>query len=156
MTALPADSAPTTYDRILARMQATLPDVAPDRLATAFWRAVADAEAPAPRLRVVRTPARHLSAAEAIEQVALYCTLVLDPVTPSDIVGDRRSKTVVRARQIAMWVVREITGLSLPQMGAVFGRDHTTIAHGIRAAVEREGVAALAEIKAWVTDDPDA
>lgn len=43
----------------------------------------------------------------------------------------RRLKTLVHARQTAMWLTRELTPLSFPQIGRQFhGRDHTTIMHG--------------------------
>ena len=40
-----------------------------------------------------------------------------------------RSHTVVEARQIAMYLCRELTDLSLPKIGQAFGRDHTTVMH---------------------------
>ena len=65
-------------------------------------------------------------------------------VTPSaikDVVGNyynikiedfnakKRNKSVVLPRQIAMFLCRELTDLSLPRIGEEFGRDHTTIMH---------------------------
>ena len=65
-------------------------------------------------------------------------------VTPSkikDIVGQyydmkiedfnakKRNKSIVLPRQIAMFLCRELTDLSLPRIGEEFGRDHTTIMH---------------------------
>jgi chromosomal replication initiator protein len=50
----------------------------------------------------------------------------------SDLEGPRRHQPLARARQIAMYIVREMTDLSLPKIGAIFGgRDHTTVLHGI-------------------------
>lgn len=44
-----------------------------------------------------------------------------------------RSKAVVLPRQVAMYLIREVTDLSLPQIGeALGGRDHTTVMHGIQ------------------------
>nr|HID14208.1 chromosomal replication initiator protein DnaA [Anaerolineae bacterium] len=45
--------------------------------------------------------------------------------------GRSRSRAVARPRQIAMYLIREETGASLPQIGAVLGgRDHTTVLYG--------------------------
>ena len=50
---------------------------------------------------------------------------------PSIITGRGRSKDVAAARQMAMYLAREETGASLPQIGdAIGGRDHTTVMHG--------------------------
>ena len=54
-------------------------------------------------------------------------------VTVDDLEGPSRSKTLVGARQIAMYLCRELTDLSLPAIGAQFGnRDHTTVMHADR------------------------
>jgi chromosomal replication initiator protein len=48
-----------------------------------------------------------------------------------DLIGSNRSKRLVKPRQIAMYLIREETDSSLPQIGALLGgRDHTTIIHG--------------------------
>lgn len=53
-------------------------------------------------------------------------------LTAADLTGSRRTKPVADARHIAMYLLREDSGLSLPQIGALFGgRDHTTVAHGV-------------------------
>lgn len=45
--------------------------------------------------------------------------------------GHSRSQVIARPRQVAMYLIREETGASLPQIGALLGgRDHTTILHG--------------------------
>ena len=45
--------------------------------------------------------------------------------------GRSRSQAIARPRQVAMYLIREETGASLPQIGALLGgRDHTTILHG--------------------------
>jgi len=50
---------------------------------------------------------------------------------PEIIIGRGRSKDVAHARHMAMYLAREETGASLPQIGeALDGRDHTTIMHG--------------------------
>ena len=54
-------------------------------------------------------------------------------VTMEDLCGMSRSRVLVTARQIAMYLCRELTDLSLPKIGAHFGnRDHTTVMHADR------------------------
>jgi chromosomal replication initiator protein len=54
-------------------------------------------------------------------------------VTIDDLCGQSRTHTLVGARQIAMYLCRELTDLSLPKIGAQFGgRDHTTVMHAER------------------------
>lgn len=51
-------------------------------------------------------------------------------VRPSDMTAKRRTKNVVYPRHLAMFLSRELTGLSLPEIGEHFGgRDHTTVLH---------------------------
>jgi len=58
-------------------------------------------------------------------QTAAYFSLTLD-----DLCGTSRSRTLTTARQIAMYLCRELTDLSLPKIGQAFGgRDHTTVMH---------------------------
>ncbi|MFI8995592.1 chromosomal replication initiator protein DnaA [Streptomyces sp. NPDC053542] len=50
-----------------------------------------------------------------------------------DLCGSSRSRVLVTARQIAMYLCRELTDLSLPKIGGHFGgRDHTTVMHADR------------------------
>ncbi len=58
-------------------------------------------------------------------------------VTPTDIMGTSRKKEIKNARNVAMYVVRQVTKMSLPQIGAVFARDHSTI-HSNISMVESE------------------
>jgi chromosomal replication initiator protein len=54
-------------------------------------------------------------------------------VSMDDLCGSSRSRSLVMARQIAMYLCRELTDLSLPKIGAHFGgRDHTTVMHANR------------------------
>ena len=50
-------------------------------------------------------------------------------VPVDQILSDRRSKDTVQPRQMAMYLVRKMTNYSLPEIGKVFGRDHTTVMH---------------------------
>ena len=54
-------------------------------------------------------------------------------LTMEDLCGSSRSRMFVTARQIAMYLCRELTDLSLPKIGQMFGgRDHTTVIHADR------------------------
>src|SRR5438045_9670853 len=54
-------------------------------------------------------------------------------VSIEDLCGQSRSRVLVTARQIAMYLCRELTELSLPKIGQTFGgRDHTTVMHADR------------------------
>ncbi len=69
-----------------------------------------------------------ISAAVIIAQTAAYFGLSID-----DLCGGSRSRVLVTARQIAMYLCRELTDLSLPKIGQQFGgRDHTTVMHADR------------------------
>jgi hypothetical protein len=53
-------------------------------------------------------------------------------VSRLDILGERRTANVVRPRQVAMYLSRQLTARSLPEIGRRFGmRDHTTVLHGV-------------------------
>ncbi len=59
------------------------------------------------------------------QEVCKYYGLSLE-----DLKGSKRSQNIVLPRQIAMYLSRELTDLSLPRIGAEFGgRDHTTVIH---------------------------
>ncbi len=54
-------------------------------------------------------------------------------VTLNDLVGPTRKREITVPRQIAIFLTREMTGMSLPQIGSVFGgRDHTTVMHSCK------------------------
>ena len=59
-------------------------------------------------------------------------------VTRADIVSQRRHRSVVWPRQIGMYLAKQLTSRSLPEIGRRFGdRDHTTVLHAIRK-IDRE------------------
>ena len=58
-------------------------------------------------------------------------------ITVNDIVANRRTDSLVRARHVAMTVAVRATPLSLPQIGRCFNRDHTTILHA-RDKIEQQ------------------
>jgi chromosomal replication initiator protein len=62
-----------------------------------------------------------------VEETAKYFGLTID-----DLTSHSRSRPLTTARHVAMFLIRETTGASLPKIGEMFGgRDHTTAKHGI-------------------------
>jgi len=58
-------------------------------------------------------------------------------LTPNDLKGKKRSKSIVRPRQISMYLCRELTEYSLTEIGEAFGnRDHTTVLHSCKLIEE--------------------
>lgn len=69
-----------------------------------------------------------ISAGMIMSQTASYFSLTVE-----DLCGTSRSRVLVNARQVAMYLCRELTELSLPKIGETFGgRDHTTVMHADR------------------------
>jgi chromosomal replication initiator protein len=62
-----------------------------------------------------------------LEETASYFGL-----GPGDLISKSRSRPLTTARHIAMYLLRELTGLSLIKIGEQFERDHTTALHGIK------------------------
>lgn len=52
-------------------------------------------------------------------------------ITPEIIRGNGRSREIVLPRQVSQYLIRELTTHSLSEIGQFFGRDHTTIMHGV-------------------------
>ncbi|MFL6099315.1 MAG: chromosomal replication initiator protein DnaA [Actinomycetales bacterium] len=77
---------------------------------------------------IVDDHAPEITAAQIMGQTAGYFGLTID-----DLCSASRSRVLVNARQIAMYLCRELTELSLPKIGQQFGgRDHTTVMHADR------------------------
>ncbi|MCD5317227.1 chromosomal replication initiator protein DnaA [Kineosporia babensis] len=69
-----------------------------------------------------------ITSSTIMAQTAAYFSVSMD-----DLCGPSRSRTLSNARQIAMYLCRELTDLSLPKIGQLFGgRDHTTVIHADR------------------------
>ena len=80
-------------------------------------------------------PAAKVTMDDILNAVSSYYNL-----RPEDLTGPRRSQNLAIARQVAMYLARDLTDMSLPQVGqALGGRDHTTVLHGC------EKIAALFE-----------
>ncbi|AVL99165.1 chromosomal replication initiator protein DnaA [Gordonia iterans] len=75
-----------------------------------------------------------ISAAGIIAITADYYNISVD-----DLRGTGRKSPLVTYRQIAMYLCRELTDLSLPQIGEAFNRDHTTVIHANRKISEKIG-----------------
>jgi chromosomal replication initiator protein len=55
----------------------------------------------------------------------------------ADMYSQKRTRAIARPRQVAMWLARELTPHSLPEIGDAFGgRDHTTVLHACRTIVD--------------------
>ena len=55
----------------------------------------------------------------------------------SDMTSKNRTRIIARPRQIAMWLAKELTAMSLPAIGEAFGgRDHTTVLHACRTIAD--------------------
>ena len=88
----------------------------------------------------VRDPKR-ITADMIIENVAKYYQ-----VTEEALRGSSRKKEIATARHVAVYLTREMTGMSLPRIGDAFGRDHSTIINSC------EKVARLVEDSAEMRD----
>ncbi len=59
----------------------------------------------------------------------------------SDLIGPKRVRTIARPRQVAMYLAKQLTSRSLPEIGRRFGgRDHTTVMHGVKRIDELKAV----------------
>ncbi|WP_165089543.1 chromosomal replication initiator protein DnaA [Neisseria yangbaofengii] len=79
----------------------------------------------------------------AVRHKVITADLIIDATAKyyrikiSDILGKKRTRNIARPRQVAMSLTKELTNLSLPSIGDVFGgRDHTTVMHGVKAVAK--------------------
>jgi len=91
---------------------------------------------------ILRVSERKVSIEEIQRKVADHYL-----IRHSDLVGPKRVRTFARPRQIAMYLCKQLTTRSLPEIGRHFGgRDHTTVMHGVRRIEElRKQDAQIAE-----------
>lgn len=81
---------------------------------------------------ILRASDRKLTIEEIQRKVAEHYNIRL-----SDMIGPKRVRNIARPRQIAMYLAKQLTPRSLPEIGRRFGgRDHTTIMHGVRKIEE--------------------
>ncbi len=91
---------------------------------------------------VLRATQKNITVEEIIRKVAEHYHLKVN-----DILSARRARAVARPRQIAMFLAKNLTSKSLPDIGRRFGgRDHTTVIHAIKKINElKESDASIAE-----------
>ena len=71
-------------------------------------------------------------------------------VSVADIVGQKRKREIALPRQVAIYLTREMTEMSLPRIGDAFKRDHSTIMHSCDKIAEMAKTSA--EMAATVDD----
>ena len=77
---------------------------------------------------LIRASQRRITIDDIQRKVADYYNLRL-----SDLLSARRSRTIARPRQVAMYLSKILTTRSLPEIGRKFGgRDHTTVIHAVK------------------------
>jgi chromosomal replication initiator protein len=77
---------------------------------------------------IKETPTKSINASNIIKTVCTYYS-----IKSADIKGERRIKDLVIPRQVAMYLIKEMTNIPLMAIGDLLGgRDHTTIMHGIK------------------------
>ena len=73
------------------------------------------------------------SGPEITAELIMSQTATYFGISDNDLIGTSRTRSLVHARQVAMYLCRELTSLSLPKIGQSFGgRDHTTVMHAER------------------------
>jgi chromosomal replication initiator protein len=61
-------------------------------------------------------------------------------VSKTELLSNRRTRTIVKPRQVAMYLSKVMTPRSLPEIGRRFGgRDHTTVLHAVRKIEDLSG-----------------
>ena len=81
---------------------------------------------------LLRPNERRVSIEEIQKRVAAHFSIRI-----SDMHSARRSRAIARPRQIAMYLSKQLTTRSLPEIGRKFGgRDHTTVIHAVRKIEE--------------------
>ncbi|MBI1260060.1 MAG: chromosomal replication initiator protein DnaA [Chloroflexi bacterium] len=79
-----------------------------------------------------RRPREHITLAQVLDLTARHHGLTVE-----ELVGKRRTSDINQARQIAMYLAREFTNASLPQIGDAFGgRTHSTVLHSCNKIAE--------------------
>ena len=81
---------------------------------------------------IIRANDRKVTVEDIQKKVAEHFSIRI-----SDMYSDKRSKNIARPRQIAMYLSKKLTTLSLPDIGRKFGgRDHTTVIHAVKKVEE--------------------
>ncbi|MFA5580763.1 MAG: chromosomal replication initiator protein DnaA [Paracoccaceae bacterium] len=81
---------------------------------------------------ILRVSERKVTVEEIQRRVAEHYNIRL-----SDMIGPKRVRAIARPRQMAMYLAKQMTSRSLPEIGRRFGgRDHTTVMHGVKRIEE--------------------
>ncbi len=153
---LPVDVQPPDRETLLAilhkkagAMGVTVPTDVADRIATRGRGNVREVEGLLNKwtaLRALHAPpeagVRFLADAEANPglvpvSVVIQAVARTHGVRSADITGPKRNRMMTRARHLAMYLARRHCGVSFPELGREFGRDHSTVQHGV-AKVESD------------------
>jgi chromosomal replication initiator protein len=125
-----------------------VPDDVLETIATKFDQNIRELEGALLRVAayssLLREPISHQIADRALEDLLpqpgaeIPAALILDEtasyfgLTRDDLISKNRSRPLTTARHVAMYLLRECTGLSLIKIGELFERDHTTVLHGVK------------------------
>jgi chromosomal replication initiator protein len=71
--------------------------------------------------------AKECTPEQIIERVGAHYS-----VSSENIVGRSREKSISLARHVSMYLIRQLTDLTLDEVGKLFGKDHSTVIHSIR------------------------
>ena len=94
---------------------------------------------------LLRSNDRKITIEEIQRRVAEYYNVRL-----ADMLSARRARAVARPRQVAMYLSKQLTTRSLPEIGRKFGgRDHTTVIHAVRKIDE------LCQVDSGIEEDVD-
>ena len=102
-------------------------------------------------IAVVRDPKR------ITPDVIIDCVAEYYGLSAAQVRGDSRKKEIAQARHMAVYLTREMTGLSLPRIGDAFGRDHSTIINSCdkitkQLSSSEETKAVVADLKKIITE----
>jgi chromosomal replication initiator protein len=85
---------------------------------------------------ILRASDRKVTIDEIIRKVSEHYNIRM-----SDILSPKRTRTIARPRQVAMYLAKQLTSRSLPEIGRRFGgRDHTTVLHAVRKIEELRSI----------------
>ncbi len=85
---------------------------------------------------ILRASDRKITVEEIPRRVSEHYNIRL-----SDMIGPKRLRSYARPRQVAMYLAKQLTNRSLPEIGRRFGgRDHTTVMHGVRRIEELKAI----------------
>ncbi len=81
---------------------------------------------------ILRASERKITVDEIMRKVSEHYNVRI-----ADLLGPKRTRTIARPRQVAMYLAKTMTQRSLPEIGRRFGgRDHTTVIHAVRKIKE--------------------